>query len=192
MDWKDVASAVGSIAPALGAALAPFTGGISAAAGVAVGALGKAIGKKDGEAVSPQEVLDFIATDPEWKLKMIQAENSFLLEMRKLDLEEYRATLGDISNARQRQLEHEKVTGTTDWNMYILAWTVVVGFFVLVSLLMYWSHQNIPLKDNTGALFMLLGSLSTGFGMVLQYFFGSSKSSTDKTNLLAKAEPIRK
>ena len=46
--------------------------------------------------------------------------------------------------------------------------------------------MNIPLPDGSSdVVFMLFGALVTGFGTVLQYFFGSSKSSTDKTSLLA-------
>jgi hypothetical protein len=35
-------------------------------------------------------------------------------------------------------------------------------------------------------IFMLFGAISSGFGQVLGFFFGSSKSSADKTQLLGK------
>ena len=37
-----------------------------------------------------------------------------------------------------------------------------------------------------GPINQLFGALAAGFGLVLGYFFGSSKSSTDKTKLMAK------
>jgi hypothetical protein len=37
-----------------------------------------------------------------------------------------------------------------------------------------------------GPLNQLLGALSAGFGMVLSYFFGTSKSSKDKNALIGK------
>jgi hypothetical protein len=37
------------------------------------------------------------------------------------------------------------------------------------------------------AVYMLFGALSAGFGSVMQYFFGSSKGSADKTQLMASA-----
>jgi len=42
-----------------------------------------------------------------------------------------------------------------------------------------------PITDQTGVLFMLFGTLSTSFGMVVGYFFGSSKGSADKSMELA-------
>ena len=64
--------------------------------------------------------------------------------------------------------------------LYSLAIVVVVGFFVLTGTLLW-----VPLPDGSPeAIFMLFGALATGFGTVLQYFFGSSKSSADKTELM--------
>ena len=40
-------------------------------------------------------------------------------------------------------------------------------------------------EGSNEVVFMLFGALATGFGTVLQYFFGSSKSSSDKTQLMA-------
>jgi len=42
---------------------------------------------------------------------------------------------------------------------------------------------KIPEGSNQ-VVFLLFGALATGFGQVLQYFFGSSKSSAEKTQLL--------
>lgn len=38
---------------------------------------------------------------------------------------------------------------------------------------------------STGVEMMLFGTLSTGFGTVLGYFFGTSKSSGDKDKIIA-------
>jgi len=50
-------------------------------------------------------------------------------------------------------------------------------FFILVGLLMF---VVLP-EANVGPVNQLFGAMATGFGMVLQYFFGSSKGSADKT-----------
>lgn len=87
----------------------------------------------------------------------------------------------DIQNARQREIEIVRATGGKDYNLYILAWTVVFGFFALVGVMMF-----VELPDaNLGPVNQLFGAMSIGFGVVLQYFFGSSKSSSDKTKLMA-------
>ena len=43
---------------------------------------------------------------------------------------------------------------------------------------------KVEVKENQ-AIMMLFGTLATGFGMVLQYFFGSSAGSAAKTQLMA-------
>ena len=67
------------------------------------------------------------------------------------------------------------------YTLYVLAWTVVVGFLVLLAAQMV---VTIP-KDNVGPVNQLFGALATGFGVVLSFFFGSSKSSQDKTAIIA-------
>ena len=74
------------------------------------------------------------------------------------------------------------MTGAKEWNLYILAWIVVAGFFALCGILM---KYKLP-EGSNDVVFMLFGALSTGFGTVLTYFFGSSKSSGDKTKLMAR------
>jgi uncharacterized membrane-anchored protein YitT (DUF2179 family) len=74
-----------------------------------------------------------------------------------------------------------KATGKRDYNLYILAWTVVVGFFGLCAALLF---KAIPDGQND-IVYVLFGGLVTGFSTVLAYFFGSSKGSADKTKFLA-------
>jgi len=68
-----------------------------------------------------------------------------------------------------------------DLNAYILAWLIILGFFVLTTYLLHLVHTGGQIKDTTGSVFMLLGTVSTAFGIVVQYFFGSTKGSADKT-----------
>jgi len=67
-----------------------------------------------------------------------------------------------------------------DKHLYFLAWTIIVGFLSLCVILMF---KNIP-KESSNVLYILLGGLSAGFSQVLSYFFGSSKSSAEKNQLL--------
>ena len=69
-----------------------------------------------------------------------------------------------------------------DWHLYFIAWTVIVGFLSLCIILMF---KNIP-KESSNVLYILLGGLSAGFSQVLSYFFGSSKSSAEKNEILMK------
>jgi len=65
-------------------------------------------------------------------------------------------------------------------NRFILAWFVVLGFYFLTYILMI---RPIP-KDSNQVVFMLFGTISTGFGTVLGYFFGSSQSSQEKDDII--------
>ncbi|MBW1730019.1 MAG: hypothetical protein JRH08_00810 [Deltaproteobacteria bacterium] len=94
----------------------------------------------------------------------------------------YELEIQDRQGARRREIEVVKATGTKDVFLYFLAMLVVAGFFALCALLMY---KPLP-QGSTQAVFLLFGALATGFGSVLNYFFGSSKSSKEKTELLAK------
>lgn len=182
---KEIATQIGQWAPAIGTALAGFTGGISAPIGIALGALSKVFGLPEDS--KPEEILNAIVADPEARLKIMQAENEFNLKTAELRIKELDMLLDDTQDARKMRIEHEQVTGRGDLNLYILAWVVVTGFFGLILALL-----NIELpKDQNGVVFMLFGSLATGFGQVLQFFFGSSKGSYDKTALLARAPAVK-
>jgi len=190
MEWKDIAGKITDIAPVIGGVIGGPPG---AAIGGAVTAVAKVFGLKDD--ASPAEVAEAIEKDPEARLKLLTAENKFNLRQKEQEIAELRAVLEDIQSARSRQTESEKTTGKRDVNLYVLAWIIVAGFFGLMVLLL-----KIPVpEDQNGVIFMLFGALSTGFGQVLQYFFGSSKGSADKTSEMvamfrseAKQPPTRK
>ena len=178
--WQKIGNAVVDFAPGIATVLAATGVGAPAAAAVgAVGALGRALGL--GSSAKPEEVLQAISVDPEIRLKAVIADNDFKAEMGRQEIEWLKAELADVQSARMRQVESEKATGRRDTNLYVLAWTIIVGFFGLMGILLF---AVIP-DDSTGVIFMLFGALAAGFGQVLQYFFGSSKGSADKSMELA-------
>lgn len=173
MDWKAIVSKISAAAPMVGTLLGGPAGG-------AVGGIISMVASALGCEPSQDAVATAVMGDPEALLKLRQLESSHALELQRM-------ILADIADARKRQTDHEKATGKTDVNLYVLAWVIVSGFFLLLGLLLW---IKLP-PDSSGVIFMLFGALSTGFGQVLQYFFGSSKSSQAKTDLLAKAEPVK-
>jgi len=67
----------------------------------------------------------------------------------------------------------------------ILAVIIVTGFFgILITMMM-----GLLTATDQQALLILLGSLSAGFGAVLNFFFGSSRGSQNKDVLLANSTP---
>ena len=68
--------------------------------------------------------------------------------------------------------------------MYVLGGVIVMGFFGSIVLL---GLFEMP-QGSKDALLILLGALTSQFKDVGSYFFGSSKSSADKNELL-KSKP---
>ncbi len=66
--------------------------------------------------------------------------------------------------------------------MYILGALIVLAF---LTILVLHSIRVIP-PENSAIVNYSLGQLSTGFIMVLGYFYGSSAGSANKTDLMAK------
>jgi len=169
--WNSIKSIVGKIAPVLGNAIVPGIGGV--AGSLISSALGCENNPMDIEAslqqATPEQILELKKIETKHKEKLIE-----------LGLENDTLHVKDVQNARQREIAIVQATGKKDINIYILAWTVIIGFFCLCGFLMI---KPLPAGAND-VVFMLFGSLATGFGTVLTYFFGSSKSSRDKTSHL--------
>jgi hypothetical protein len=65
----------------------------------------------------------------------------------------------------------------------IISVIITVGYF---SILIGMMTGGLVLADSQ-ALLLMLGGLSTGFGIVTSYWFGSTSGSQSKNDLLAKA-----
>ena len=180
MTWKDIGDFVKKGAPLLGTALAGPAGG--AVGGLVASLFG-------GEADDPDKVMSLIQSDPDalTKLKELEMKHrerleELSIEAARVQLEESKAYLADTQSARQRETAIVQATGKKDLNLYILAWVVVGGFFLLTGMMMVIPDLN---GSNNAMVNIMFGGLVSGFATVLGYFFGSSKGSTDKTQLLA-------
>lgn len=171
MKWSDIKSIVGKAAPIVGTLL----GG---PAGAAVGGLvSTALGVEN----KPEAVEAELRNNPDALLKLKQYENIHQEKLQEMQLDETKAYLADIQDARNRQAKHEEATGQSDINLYILAWSTVIGFFGLIGTLMF-----IPMPDGSDKLiYLLLGALTANTNSVYQYFFGTSKGSSDKMKFIA-------
>ena len=174
MNWKTVGKQfIEAGLPLLGTILGGPLGGL---AGKAAGSLiASKLGCEETE-LNPDMLINALA-DPATLATLKELELSHALELESLIMQ-------DRASARQREIEITKVTGTRDINLYIMAWILFAGFFSLLGLLMF---HTLP-DDQSGVIYMLFGSLSTGFGSVVAYFFGSSKSSKEKTALLTQGK----
>lgn len=103
------------------------------------------------------------------------------LEFARVELEETKAYLGDVQNARAREVEYVKM-GKTDWMQIIVG---ILGLIMLGFNLYAIVFLDIPEENET--LFTHFMGIIEGVALsIFGYYFGSSKGSKDKTNLIGK------
>jgi len=163
-DWK---SLVKSVAPTIATALGgPF-------AGYGVRALSSALlGKEDGK---EDEIAAALAgADPEMLLKMKQAEQSFKVTMKELDIKMEDIEARDRASARERQMALGDVTPA------VLAYILTVGIFLVILGLFKYAIPEV----NQSTIYILIGALGTAWVSAMQYFHGSSSGSKRKDVLM--------
>jgi len=74
-------------------------------------------------------------------------------------------------------------TKTKELFQYLIGALIVAGTFVLIAMLIVTviKHPESPLKD---VLVLSVGTLLAAFGSVVGYFYGSSKGSADKGDII--------
>ena len=162
---------LGQIAPSIATAL----GG--PLAGVAVKTLSNALfGHEEG---TEQQVSEAMATaNPDQLAAIKKIDADFKVQMKSLDIDLERIAAGDRDSARQMQ------QNTKDSTPKILAYFITFGFFgALIYILVF----GIP-KSGTEVVLMMLGSLSTSWTGVIQFYYGSSLGSKAKTDALTAKE----
>jgi hypothetical protein len=130
------------------------------------------LGKPDG---TEDELLSAAkSATPEQLLALKQAEQSFVVKMRELDLDLERISNEDRNSARNREIK------TGDYTPKLLAAAVTFGFFGVL----FWMIAN-GLPANGGeAMLVMLGTLGTAWGAIVSYYFGSSAGSREKTQAM--------
>jgi len=113
----------------------------------------------------------------ELQLKISEIE----LEFSKVELEETKAYLGDVQNARAREIEFIK-QGKRDWMQTTVA---AIGLVMLGFVLYVLVYRHIP--DDNKTLFIHFIGIIEGVALsIFGYYFGTSKGSTDKNKLINK------
>lgn len=157
--WTDAAGVLGKVAPMLATAVGgPLAG---AATSAILGALGLA------PDTTPQAAAAAVAAaTPEQLFALKKADEDFALAMGRLNLDATKLSFDDRANARDRE------KAVKDRTPGAIAGAVTVGFFALLGLMAF---RVLP-PNNETILNVMLGSLGTGWTMVLSYYFGSSNA----------------
>lgn len=112
---------------------------------------------------------------PEHLLALKKAEQEFQIALRQASVEEMRMDAGDRANARDRQIK------MNDWTPSVLGACVILGFFMVLGVMV---AKKLPAGAET-EFSIMLGALATMTAAVVNYFFGSSAGSREKTRLIA-------
>lgn len=144
-------------------------------AGAAVEALSRAIFGKDAvpeDAIA--EAIEGATADQLIALK--RADHDFDIALRQAAVEEHRIDAGDRASARERQSKMD------DWTPSILGALIIAGFFLTLAVMV---ARRLPEGAET-EFSIMLGALATMTAAVVNYFFGSSAGSREKTKLLSR------
>ena len=160
--------AIADTAPALAHAL----GG--PLAGAAVAQISRAIfGAPDA---GEDAIGDALASaTPEQLVALKKAEREFALALRQASVEEHRIAAADRASARARHI------ALRDRTPAALGALIIVGFFAVLAAMV---SRRLPAGAET-EFSIMLGALATMTAAVVNYYFGSSAGSKDKTRLIA-------
>jgi len=158
-DWKGV---LRTVAPGLATA---FGGPL---AGMAVAAVGNALGLSEPTQEKIEAAL--VGATPADLLTIKKAEQEFVKAMKTLDIDLEKVHAGDRDSARKMQTETKSNVPA------LLAALVTTGFFGVLGGLLTGQFTT----RDTPEMLLLIGSLSTSWGMVVSFYFGSSSGSQGK------------
>ena len=136
------------------------------------------------------KVLDNVVTTKEEKMQLDneirKSEMQFQVDMKKLSNEEQQMILGDISNARQREIQVLAAPNASWWTKNTLH-VLAVGTTVITLAFFYiliFKPDSIT-KESRDIVLYILGVLSATLTQIYSYYFGSSAGSADKAKTIA-------
>ncbi len=168
MDWQGL---IKTIAPWIGTAIGGPLGGM------AVEAAANALGLSDKTVESVKQALS--GATPEQLLALKKADQDFQLAMETLGFKQVTDLEAIAADDRKDSRDMFKVTRS--WVPSFLSVLVTAGYFtILITMMAGELHV-----DDSQALLLMLGSLSTAWGMVMAFWFGTTHDSARKTEMLA-------
>lgn len=161
-DWKDV---VRKIAPVIGSAIGGPFGGVATKF-----IADKWLGKSDASEAEIEEAI--LTASPEQLLQLRQTDNEFRVQMRELGIREEELHQRDRGSARE-------LAKVNMWPQIILSSIYTAGYCLV---LYAFATGAVNIADTTRAEFnIVLGVLTAAQAQIMNFWFGSSSGSKDKT-----------
>jgi len=164
-----------NIAPLLGTALGGPLGG--AAATFIANKLG--MDNQTVEAVTEAISGGKMTPDQISQIKLAEIEFEKFCKQNSIDLEKIAA--GDRNSAR------DLLKATGSHVPAILTFGITIGYFVILLGMML---KQFTVADSQ-VMLMMLGQLGTAWGVTIAFWFGTTRNSQEKTNLLANSAPAK-
>ena len=144
--------------------------------GLAVDAIGKALGLSNATQDTIKEVISSGSMTPEQVAAIKQAEIDLKVRMKELDIKLEEVQAADRASARKM------LTESGSWVPAALSVVTVGGFFILL-LGAATNHFQLTGSD---VMMLLLGVLARETASVYQFWLGSSSGSRQKTEMMKK------
>ena len=171
-NYDSLVKAVSQFAPLLGSIIG----------GPAGGAIGGIIAHEfGGDINNPDDLASRIVSDPNAQVKIIEIQNNTKVQLQQIIAQQAQAELVaqtaqvesdrlDRADARKNNTENKSIMP------HLVSFMIIIGFFGAGYLLLAGGQT----KSDAQVLFMMLGTLATAFGGVINYWLGSSSSSKSK------------
>ena len=174
MNWKERFKAIGKTA------FPTIATGLFGPAGATVVAMLTPALFGDDQKRSPEEIADYILEhqSPELLLKLRELEGQIKRDLRQLDIDVFALEVENQKSARDMYAKTRSIM------VPILAVTIVAGFFGLAALFTWAvlvADKAIPESTQLG---MLISAVMASLYAVINFFFGSSLGSKEKTGML--------
>lgn len=168
MDWK---STLSKVAPMLGAAVGGPFGGMAASAALSLLGIEPKKGKEESQLKQA-----LVAMTPEQAIQLKMAEKNWLATMTELELKE------EDLHAKDRASARDMASKTTIIPQMSLSVLYTVGY---IAVLYMFLTGGVAIADATRSEFnMILGVLTAGQVQIMNFWFGSSSGSKEKTSKL--------
>ena len=164
-----------TIAPLIGTAFGGPLGGI--AASFVADKLG--VQEKTVKAVSDALSAGSMTPEQIEQIKLAEIEFQKFLKKNDIDLEQVAAA--DRDSARKMLM------ATGSYVPAILTFGITIGYFVVLLGMML---KQFTVADSQ-VMLMMLGQLGTAWGVTIAFWFGTTRNSQEKTNLLANSAPAK-